>query len=312
MRLTLAAGGIGGGSGLHPVRRIERHGRRRQDLPGLWSKTVQTAAGLTASGAAGGPKGRDPVDGICRHPTASPEHETGLRHNDNELAPVQRPDLLRRRSSGAAQLKAKREQRLRRGDRINVRCWPPAAQRQDRSRRQRRHREQGNPAASGRPGRHGRLHRGGRGRGQATHDDAQTGLREKMIGREACQLDGQRDKSAAVRPHRGLRQQRRVGRQPGVQSFSLFPGRGLLAGASGACIGQTGQSQLVLQPLMGLAVRVGTELPVRQSAQKRQFVPAIQTPHSASVILPHLSSASAQLKTMREFTEFVAIGVRRY
>jgi len=88
-------------------------------------------------------------------------------------------------------------------------------------------------------------------------------------------MERQGDEPAAVDPDGRLGQQRRMRRQAGgARGGSLLHG-GLLARAGGAGIGQAGERQLVLEPLMGFAVRIGTELAVGDSAQKRQSVPAI-------------------------------------
>jgi F0F1-type ATP synthase beta subunit len=71
-------------------------------------------------------------------------------------------------------------------------------------------------------------------------------------------------------------------------------------------VAEAGEGEFVLEAAMGFAVLLAAEVLVRQLAEKRQFFPAIQTLHSASVILPLISSARRRGITMRKSTEFIA------
>jgi hypothetical protein len=77
-------------------------------------------------------------------------------------------------------------------------------------------------------------------------------------------------------------------------------------------VAEAGESEFVLKAEVGFAVLVAAEVFISQLAEKRQFFPAIQTLHSASLILPLISSATQGGITMRKSTEFMALCGGKY
>lgn len=220
---------------------------------------------------------------------------------------MQRPDLQQRPFLLEARLDRQREQGLRRGGRGLGGRGRAVTQRRGEIKLGWQGRENFQLCSADGLRRHRHLPGRGRRRGQSPNRGTETGFRKEVDWREHLRLQGQRHDSPAVHPDRPLRQQWRMGRQASRACHASLLRPGLIACPAGTGVSQASQGQFVLQSLMGFAVCVGTELSVRESAQKRQPVPAIETPHSASVILPLLSSAREGTNTMRKFTEFVAL-----
>lgn len=178
-----------------------------------------------------------------------------------------------RKASGTAEAGGQRDQRLRR--RHWIRQGPAALQRKDEIRRQRINRQELERRGGVSFGRDSRLPGCGGRRRHSPGDGAEAGLGKEVDRRKDRRLDGRRNDSAAVNPDGCLWKQRGMGRLAGRAHVGPLLRGGLMSCAAGAGVGEAGERQFVLQPLMGFTVCLGTEHSVRDSAQERQFVPAV-------------------------------------